>query len=159
MRELTVLKLSELRALRGAAQDAPRRRVHRALHRDATGAPDYAAPLQALLLAGAPGTYVVPHRFDRDQCFAVLTGEWGFLFWDAQGQFVRAQVCAAGEVAHVPAGAGYHTWVCLRPGALLETLPGPHVGDRHDLPDYPAEGTEAAARVLRSWEHTLGGRP
>lgn len=154
MREMTVTDLSALRALHQAAQQLPRRRAHLALHRDESMWPDFSAPLQALIVAAVPGTYVVPHRFDRDQCFAVLTGEWGFLFWDMRGQLACARVCAPGEIVHVPAGTGYHTWVCRQPGTLLETLPGPHAEDRHDMPGYPTGGADAE-RALRSFEAAL----
>lgn len=158
MREMTITNLGTMQDLRAAARCNPRRRIHRVLHRDEAGQPDFGAALQALVVAGVPDTYVMPHRFDRDQCFAVLTGEWGFLFWDLEGRFTHAKICAPGEVIHIPTDTGYHTWVCLQPGTLLETLPGPHSGGRHDLPDYPVEGTESAARVLRSWEDTLGAQ-
>lgn len=157
MRELTIVNLADMQRLRDSAQLSPRRRLHRMLHRDESGAFDFSALLQVLVVAGVPGTYVVPHRFDRDQCFAVLDGKWGFLFWDLDGKFVRtrATICSPGEVVHIPTGTGYHTWVCLQPGTLLETLPGPHCGGRLNLPCYPDEDTDPARRMLRVWEEIL----
>lgn len=149
--------LGELSA-RAAA--SPRRRANHNLH------PALADPVQRLLNAMEPGTYVRPHRHlapePKWELFVVLAGAVAVLLFDDTGTVVeRLELVADGDLrgVEVPAGC-WHSLVVLRPGTVLfECKQGPYVAlsDKDFAAWAPAEGEPGAAAMLaRLAQATVG---
>lgn len=146
---------SSLRELSRTAAAAPRLRKNLNVH------PSEADPIQRLVNAFEPHTYVRPHRHrdpDRWELFAILAGRAGVLTFDDNGRVTGRADLDMDEgvrVAEIPPGA-WHTVVALTPGTVLfEVKAGPYVptpaGDF--APWAPAEGDARAAAVER-WFQT-----
>jgi cupin fold WbuC family metalloprotein len=148
MRYLDRSGLTELSAEAAAAE---RLRRNRNLH---AGPED---PVQRMLNAFEPGTYVRPHRHGEPpkwELFVALQGRAAVLQLDAAGTVTeRAELAPGGALpgVEVPAGT-WHTLVSLEAGTvLLEVKPGPFapLADKDFAPWAPAEG-EAGALELES---------
>jgi len=146
---------AELAELVVAAQNAARRRKNLNLH------PTLADPVQRLLNAFEPGTYVRPHRHGdpgKWEFFAILHGRALVLAFDAAGCVQeRHELAPAGavQVIEIPAGT-WHTLAALESGTvLLEVKPGPYTpaGPQDFASWAPPEGTDAAV-TLERWFHT-----
>lgn len=143
----------DLRRLSEMAAAAPRRRMNRNLHER----PD--DPVQRLLNALEPGTYVRPHRHaspPKWELFALLAGAVAVLLFDDDGT-VTERVDLGGEavLAEIPAGR-WHSLAALAPGSVvLEVKPGPYepLSDKDFAAWAPAEGDPAAA-ALEAWLRT-----
>lgn len=140
---------TELAALSAAARDSARRRQNLNLH------PALTDPVQRLLNAFEPGTYVRPHRHDAPgkwELFARLAGRAVVLGFDADGRVTdRIELDDARLLVEIPAGA-WHTLAALEPGTvLLEVKPGPYVplAPEGFAPWAPAEGTPQAVALER----------
>jgi cupin fold WbuC family metalloprotein len=143
-----------LGALSAEARAMPRLRKNLNLHASE------AAPVNRLLNAMEPGTYIRPHRHldpDKAETFAVLRGRFGLVLFDDGGKITRTAVLEAGGdcvAADLPAGT-WHTLVSLAPGTvMLEAKAGPYapLTDLEKAPWAPAEGDAAAAPYLRRME-------
>lgn len=151
---MKIVSHNDLAALSDAARAAARRRQNRNLH------PALDDPVQRLLNAFEPGTYVRPHRHTdpgKWELFALLAGRARVLTFDAAGVVQTCHELSAAEVkvAEIPAGT-WHALAALESGTvLLEVKPGPYTpaGPRDFAPWAPAEGSAAAA-VLERWFHT-----
>jgi len=151
---MKIVTSSDLAALVREAQNTPRQRKNLNLHTT------LADPVQRLLNAFEPGTYVRPHRH-RDpgkwEFFAILQGRALVLAFDADGVVQeRHELAPAGAVAVIEIAAGtWHTLAALEPGTLLlEVKPGPYTpaGPQDFAPWAPPEGTPAAV-TLERWFH------
>jgi len=142
---------TELAALVVEAQNAPRRRKNLNLH------PTLADPVQRLLNAFEPGTYVRPHRHsepDKWEFFAILHGRALVLAFDAAGIVQeRHELAPAGTVQVIEIAAGtWHTLAAIESGTLLlEVKPGPYTpaGPRDFAPWAPPEATPGAVSLER----------
>jgi cupin fold WbuC family metalloprotein len=137
------------------AREAPRRRRNHNLHQESE-------VVQRFLNVLQPGTYVRPHRHLREQpgtgfeCFVVLQGEIGLLLLDGDGRVIeRLRLQAGGPLRGIELAEGqFHTLVALSSDAVIfELKQGPYqpTSDKDFLPQYPAEGTAAAADQERHW--------
>jgi cupin fold WbuC family metalloprotein len=145
------MKIVTSAALIGEAQNAPRKRKNLNLH------PTLADPVQRLLNAFEPGSYVRPHRHadpGKWEFFAILQGRALVLAFDAAGVIqARHELTPAGAVPMIEIAAGtWHTLVALEPGTLLlEVKPGPYspAGPQDFAPRAPPEGTPEAVALER----------
>ena len=137
------------------ARTSPRRRRNRNLHQ-------HGDAVQRFLNVLQPGTYVRPHRHLREQpgtgfeCFVVLQGEIGLLLLDGDGTVIeRLRLQAGGPLRGIELAEGqFHTLVALSSDAVMfELKQGPYqpASDKDFLPQFPAEGTAAAADQERRW--------
>ncbi|HEY7677338.1 MAG TPA: WbuC family cupin fold metalloprotein [Candidatus Methylomirabilis sp.] len=124
------------------ARESARRRHMHVFHGE------YADPVQRMLNALEPDSYVPPHRHfegDRVEVFVALRGRLGILEFDDAGAVRGALVLdPRGPVrgAEVPMGA-WHTIVALDPGTVAyEVKEGPYDPARakEPAPWAPAEG-------------------
>lgn len=142
------------------AKASPRKRRNHNLHA-------HEEPVQRLLNALQPGTYIPPHKHEgaeRFELFVVLQGEVGCLLFDEAGDVTRSVLLGAKGDAlgiEIP-GETYHTLVCLAPDTvILEIKEGPYAPQtaKVALPGFPDElevlqGGEAASKAqehLRFW--------
>jgi cupin fold WbuC family metalloprotein len=156
------VKLIDRNAIQRLAESAaasPRLRVNWNLH------PNLEDPVQRLLNAMQPGTYVRPHRHTepaRWELFAVLTGAAGVLTFDARGTVLeREEINAdgAGRVVEIP-GESWHALTVLRPGTVLfELKPGPYcpISDKDFAVWAPAEGDSSCARFEQWFQRAVPG--
>ena len=118
--------------------------------------------VQRFLNVLQPGTYVRPHRHQRDQlgagfeCFLVLQGSVGLLLFDASGQVIQHERLSASGPLHgiEVAENQLHSLVALEPDSVIfELKQGPYVpsGDKDFLARYPMEGTTEAVIQERKW--------
>lgn len=119
---------------------------------------DYADPVNRLLNAFEPGTYVRPHRHespDKFEVFIVLSGEALVIRFDNAGAIIEHAVLdsARGIYGVEFAPREWHTIVSLATGTVLyEVKPGPYApsDDKNFAPWAPVEGSPDAAAYLAS---------
>lgn len=137
------------------ARSLPRLRRNHNLHQPSD-------PVQRFLNVMQPGTYVRPHRHQRQrpgagfECFVVLQGAIGLLLLDDSGAVVqRERLSAAGALRGIELPEGVlHTLVALEPDSvLLEIKEGPYepASDKDFLSAFPAEGSAAAVGQEQAW--------
>lgn len=142
-------------AVAAAASVAPRRRLNHNLH----AAPDL---VQRFLNVLQPGTYVRPHRHQRDipgagfECFLVLQGAIGLLLFDDAGNVIgRERLDSAGPLKGIELAQGtFHALVALSPDTVMfELKQGPYqpAADKDFLAGFPLEGTAEASRQELQW--------
>lgn len=122
MKTITTADLADLAAQAAAA---PRRRKNLNLHDHLDD------PIQRLLNALEPRTYIRPHRHPDGvwELFTLLSGACSILVFDGQGVVTqRVDLTHDGTVvAEIPAGA-WHGVVARQPGTVvIEIKPGPYV--------------------------------
>lgn len=111
-----------------------------------------------------PGTYVRPHQHRRAsgvngfEFFLVLKGELGMIILNDEGQIIhRERVTAHGPTQGIELAEGtYHTLVALAPDTMiLELKEGPYDSstDKEFLTTFPAEGTQAAEDLVKTWQN------
>ena len=148
---MKIVTSADLAALVVAAQNTPRKRKNLNLH------PSLADPVQRLLNAFEPGTYVWPHRHNAPgkwEFFAILHGRAQVLTFDDAGTVLeRHELSPTGPVQAVEIAAGtWHTLVASESGTvLLEVKPGPYTpaGPQDFAPWAPPEGTPGAVTLER----------
>jgi cupin fold WbuC family metalloprotein len=146
-------------SVRAAA--APRRRLNHNLH------PTLSDPVQRLLNAFEPGTYVRPHRHvqpQRWELFVALRGRALVLTFDPDGTVgERVELDAEGPALAVEIRGGvWHTVGSRAVGTvLLEVKPGPYapLTDKDFAPWAPVEGTPLCAPLVGWFERARPGDP
>jgi cupin fold WbuC family metalloprotein len=140
----------DLAALSAEARTAARRRKNLNLH----SRPD--DPVQRLLNALEPGTYVRPHRHTAPakwELMAVIAGRAVLLVFDDNGVARgRTELDASTPLVEIPPGT-WHALAALESGTvLLEVKEGPYLPTAPEdfAPWAPDEGTDAA-RTLERW--------
>lgn len=142
-------------ALAAEADERPRQRCNHNFHQEAE-------PVQRFLNVLQPGTYVRPHRHQRDregagfECFLVLQGMIGLLIFSPEGEIVQTEtLSASGPVRGVEVAEGqFHSLVALeRDSVIFELKQGPYqpCQDKDFLQRFPQERTPAAEDQERSW--------
>ena len=118
--------------------------------------------VQRFLNVLQPGTYVRPHRHQRDrpgagfECFLVLQGSVGLLLFDASGEMIQHErLSASGPLHGIEVAENQpHSLVALEPDSVIfELKQGPYVpsGDKDFLDRYPVEGSTEAVIQERQW--------
>ena len=145
------------------ARSSNRSRVILPLHKSAGD------PLQRMLNAMEPGTYVQPHRHfspPKAESIVVLAGAICFVMFDEQGNVKWMHDIVAGSSTFgidIEAGI-YHTFFPLVSGTVVfESKPGPYAAaDDKDFADWaPKEGSPGVAGYLEMLSHlreTTGNR-
>jgi cupin fold WbuC family metalloprotein len=119
---------------------------------------DYADPVNRMLNAFEPGTYVRPHKHESpDKCevFLVLTGKALALQFDDEGFIIEHAILDNSQGVYgveIPPRA-WHAIVSLASGTVLyEVKPGPYapIDDKNFAPWAPPEGSPEAAAYLAS---------
>jgi cupin fold WbuC family metalloprotein len=143
--------------MKADAAEAARRRTHATLH------DDLADPVQRVVIALQPATYVRPHRHAEGvwELFAVLDGALAVLTFDDAGTVTRRVELRPGgdRMVQLPPGA-WHSIVALTADTLaLEVKPGPYRPMNHkDFAAWaPAEGADGAADMCAWLETATAG--
>lgn len=144
-------------ALKAEATQVARRRTHATLHDELSD------PVQRVVIALQPGTYVRPHRHGHGvwELFALLDGALAVLSFDGDGTVTqRVELRPGGaRMAQLEPGS-WHTVIALAPDTLaLEIKPGPYrpTSDKDFAAWAPAEGQDGAADMLRWFESAHPG--
>lgn len=141
---------------RSQARQSPRRRAILRYHA-------HEEPLQRMLNAMEPGTYVRPHRHAEPrklEIFLALVGSaWLVVFDDAGGVAEAVAIAADGPCrgAEILPDT-WHAVVCAAPGTVLyELIEGAYhpVTHKDFAPWSPGEGDAAAGPYLAALEATL----
>jgi cupin fold WbuC family metalloprotein len=112
---------------------------------------DHDEPIQRMLNAIEPDSYVRPHRHerpDKTEVFVALAGRAAVCRWSEAGELVETVEIAAGGPRHgveIPPRV-WHGLVALEPGTVLyEVIEGPFSEATHKrhAPWAPAEGGDA----------------
>jgi cupin fold WbuC family metalloprotein len=119
---------------------------------------DYADPVNRMLNAFEPGTYVRPHKHESpDKCevFIILAGKALVLQFDDAGTIVEHTILdhAQGVYGVEIEAREWHTILALVSGTVLyEVKPGPYapIADKNFAPWSPAEGSPESSRYLDS---------
>jgi cupin fold WbuC family metalloprotein len=152
MRAITTAFLQDL--MRQAAE-SPRKRAIFRLH-------EHEEPLQRMVNALLPGTYVTPHKHenpDKVELFSILVGRLACVQFSEQGDIQEVIVLdAEGDVrvVDIPPRV-YHSIVALAPSAALEIIQGPYEAATHKkfAPFAPLEDSAEAAAYLQQLQTLL----
>ena len=147
-----------LNTLSGKAKAAPRLRTNHNFHQSA------ADPLNRMLNAMEPGTYVQPHKHenpDKREAFLLLRGKMLVVSFDEAGQVTDYVVLdpQAGNFGLEVPPRTYHTLICLATGSVLyELKDGPYDvnNDKTFAPWAPPEGSPEASEYNRQLLRRLG---
>ncbi len=150
-----LLDQSLFNALLDAAAQSPRRRAFKNLHQD------FAEPVQRVVIAIQPDSYVPPHRHvgaHQWELFVMLAGSIDFCQFDDAGRLTARQALTAGSVLtglELAPGA-WHSIVAKPGGAVfLEVKQGPFdpAQPRYFAPFAPTEQDIQAGAYL-AWLNT-----
>lgn len=141
-----------IRDLMRQAEQSPRKRAIFRLH-------EHEEPVQRMINAMLPGTYVTPHKHenpDKVELFSILVGRIACLRYSETGGVEEVIVLdAAGDIriVDIPPRV-YHSLVALTPSAALEIIQGPYEAATHKkfAPFAPLEDAPEAAAYLRTLE-------
>lgn len=154
---MKIVHADHLAQMSAQARQVPRGRTHLTLH-DTIG-----DPVQRVVIALEPGTYVPPHRHGEGvwELFAALEGACAVLMFDDHGCVTqRVDLVPGGaRLAQVPAGA-WHSVVTLAPGTVaFECKPGPYcpTTDKNFAAWAPQEGEPGVAEMVRWLEKAAVG--
>ena len=125
---------------------------------------DYTDPVNRMLNALEPGTYIRPHKHESpDKCevFIVLSGKALVIHFDESGAIIEHSVLdSAGGIYGVEfAAREWHTIISLASGTVLyEVKPGPYapIDDKNFAPWAPVEGSPEAGEYLESLLDRVG---
>jgi cupin fold WbuC family metalloprotein len=140
------------------AKSSPRLRKNHNFHAD------YADPVNRMLNAFEPGTYVRPHKHESpDKCevFIILTGKAIALRFDDTGTIIEHAVLdsVSGVYGVEFPPREWHSIISLVPGTVLyEVKPGPYapLSDKNFAPWAPPEGSSQTTDYLASMLAKLG---
>ena len=132
-----------LRNLSAQAATAPRKRAHLLLH---SGPED---PVQRLVIAAQPRSYVRPHQHTRQWEMLVLhSGSMDVLVFSEDGEVIsRNQLDAATPVVQIPVGAWHTCIVRDSDTVVVEIKPGPFRSNEF-CRWAPEEGGEGVGEFL-----------
>lgn len=118
-----------------------------------------------LLNALEPGTYIQPHRHldpEKDESMIVLSGRFGVLIFDEQGNITQQLILAAdsGNLGIcIPAGV-FHNMLALESGSVFfESKAGPYaaLSAAEKAAWAPAEGESGWQQYLESLQARFAG--
>lgn len=149
------LKIIDQKVLSSAVEKAKnslRKRVNVNFHAD------YADPINRLLNAMEPGTYVRPHKHenpDKREVFLILTGLVAVIIFNSNGKVIQCVQLGAKAGAYgieIPEKT-WHTVVSLESGTVLyEVKDGPYIPmtDKNFASWAPAEGSPECPDYLET---------
>jgi len=132
------------------ARNSSRRRLNHNFHEDLTD------PINRMLNALEPGTYLQPHKHenpDKREVFIVLRGSLVVVFFDTSGNptdFVLLDPQKGNHAVEIPVGA-WHTLISLESGSVVyEVKDGPYLplSDKNFASWAPKEGDQACEEYL-----------
>jgi cupin fold WbuC family metalloprotein len=138
-------------ALLSRSRSEARKRAHLLLH---AGHDD---PVQRLLIAAQPGTYVRPHSHSQQWEMLVLQrGALDILFFDSQGLFERrARLEPSSPVIHIPMGRLHGCVVHTPDTIVVEIKPGPY--RPNEFADWSPEEGHVQANEFMRWASSVTG--
>jgi cupin fold WbuC family metalloprotein len=134
------------------ALNSPRKRINHNFH------DDLADPINRMLNAFEPGTYLQPHKHenpDKREVFIVLRGSLVVVFFDDSGipaSFIKLDPNNGNFAVEVPVGA-WHSLFSLQSGTVIyEVKDGPYVpiSDKNFASWAPKESDPASAAYLKN---------
>lgn len=149
MRPITTQLLNDL--LTQAAAD-PRGRVPFRFH-------EHEDPVQRMLNAITPGSYVTPHKHedpDKVELIAPLIGKCAMFQYSDTGEITELYIMSPEDGVRgvdIPPRT-YHNFVALTPCVVLEIIQGPYRAETHKkfAPFAPLEGSPECAAYLAKLE-------
>lgn len=149
---LKIISPDLLNGLTQKAKQSPRRRLNHNFH------DDLADPINRMLNALEPGTYIQPHKHenpDKREIFIVLRGSLVVAFFDDSGkviEFVLLDPKNGNYGVEVPVGT-WHSLFTLEPGTVIyEVKDGPYspLDDKNFAPWAPREGDSGCVEFLET---------
>ena len=149
-----MLKIVSSKLLDELSQKAaviPRKRLNHNFH------DDLADPINRMLNALEPGTYLQPHKHenpDKREVFIVLRGSLVVVFFDESGnptEFVLLDPNKGNHAVEIPVGA-WHTLIALESGSVVyEVKDGPYqqLSDKNFASWAPKEGDFGCDEYLK----------
>lgn len=146
------------------AIESPRKRAIYRLH-------EHEEPVQRMVNALVPGTYVTPHKHenpDKVELLSILKGRIAVLQFSEGGQVTNVIELDSGgsnTIVDIPPRM-YHAIVVLEPSAILEIIQGPYDQATHKQfapwapPENSAQAGEYLAdltKIARNWNITQVG--
>lgn len=121
---------------------------------------EHEEPVQRMVNALIPGTYVRPHKHenpDKTELFAILTGNLVVFHFTQDGQvedIIHLGNDSGIRIVDIPAGI-YHCLIALEPSATLEIIQGPYEAATHKqfAPWAPPEDVPASHDYLAKLEN------
>ena len=126
LRSITQIEIDDL--ILQAKKDARKRKIFR-LH-------EHHEPVQRMVNAMVPGTYITPHKHedpDKVELFNILKGSVAVLQFNETGEVeivIRLESNGQNKIVDIPPRR-YHTLIPLEPSALLEIIQGPYDASSH----------------------------
>lgn len=145
---LRVITENQIDDLLAHATESPRKRAIYRLH-------EHHEPVQRMVNALVPGTYVTPHKHenpDKMELFAILRGRLACLHFDPNGTVANVVILdanGANRVVDIPPRT-YHSIIALEPSAALEIIQGPYDAATHKqfAPWAPVEDDSTSTAYL-----------
>ncbi len=150
MADLKIIDNMLLERVSEMAKEANRKRINYNFH------DDYTDPINRMLNALEPGTYVQPHKHefpDKREVFLVLKGAFAVFFFNDEGKVTRIIKLSQKEGIYgvdIPPRI-WHSLVCLESGSVAyEVKDGPYhkPDDKNFAPWAPKEGDEGTEKYL-----------
>jgi cupin fold WbuC family metalloprotein len=138
----------EIEELIFQAKQSPRKRAILRLH-------EHEEPVQRMVNALIPGTYVPPHKHenpDKVELFAILKGKIAILQFNERGDvevIIKLEAEGNVKIIDIPPRV-YHGLLVLEPSAVLEIIQGPYDAATHKYfaPWAPLESDPKAVDYL-----------
>jgi len=120
--------------------------------------PTYEDPVNRMLNAFEPNTYVCPHRHkdpDKEEVFIILRGKLLIIEYDDEGKVLDTCILDPGSgnyAVEIPAGV-WHSAISLESGTVVyEIKNGPYepLSDKNFAAWAPAEGDSSAKEYIQS---------
>jgi len=149
---LKIVSKELLDELSQKAADSSRKRINQNFH------DDLADPINRMLNAFEPGTYLQPHKHekpDKREVFIVLRGSLVVIFFDDTGspsEFVLLDQLNGNHAVEIPVGA-WHTLIALQSGSVVyEVKDGPYLpmNDKNFAIWAPKEGDSGCDKYLKT---------
>jgi len=158
---MRAIKQVDIENLIFQARRSPRKRVIYRLH-------EHEEPVQRMVNALIPGTYVAPHKHenpDKVELFSILQGKIACIQFNHIGEVEAVlELDEEGPIKIVDiAPRTYHTILALQPSAVLEIIQGPYeeATHKHIAPWAPPENSPKAndyliylTSIVDNWKKT-----
>jgi cupin fold WbuC family metalloprotein len=144
-RSIQVIDRHQIEELATQATAVPRKRAHLLLHDGPTD------PVQRLLIALQPNSYVRPHHHSRQWEMLILQqGRGVLLIFDHNARLVdRIELSPTVSVVQIPIGTRHGFVVLERNTVVMEIKPGPFLAN--EFAHWSPEEGDANARTFVEW--------